>query len=359
MAPPLREILVRATNWVGDAVLTTPVFRALKLNHPEARITVVARPWVAEVFEGNPHIDRLVLDRDRSRAGLRQLMDALRATRFDLGLALPNSLSSAMLLWRAGARRRIGFARGGRSLLLTDAIPLPAWLLEVHQVNYYLYLLRGFCDRFDGVRRLDLHLADRDVEQADEVVSKLRPRSPSRPPSPSPSPPTGAVLAPPIVVVAPGAAFGTAKRWPPRYYAQLIARLVVERGAAVALVGSKGEAPVAAEILRHLRDLSPAASGGVVDTCGRLSLKGTAALIARADRFFTNDSGAMHLAAALDVPTTAFFGPTDWLTTSPRSPAATIVRDRTECAPCLLRHCPIDHRCMTKLRPEMVADGLA
>src|SRR5690606_31595695 len=148
---------------------------------------------------------------------------------------------------------------------------------------------------------------------------------------------------------APGAAFGTAKRWPPRYYAELIARVVSERGATVALVGSKGEAAVAAEILEHLKDIAPAAREVIADTCGHLTLKGTAALIARADRFFTNDSGAMHLAAAQDVPTTAFFGPTDWLTTAPYSAAARIVRDRTECAPCLLRHCPIDHRCMTKL----------
>jgi heptosyltransferase-2 len=334
-----RNILARSTNWVGDAILCTPVYRALKKNFPFSTLTVVARPWVAGVLEGNPHIDFLVVERKRGLLATRALGERLRRDRFDLGVALPNSFSSAALLKAAGAQRRVGYATQMRSLLLTDPVPMPAWIPRQHQVNYYLYLLKDFCEDFSDVRRLDLHLGAPHRREVDELLEGWMEPGDE------------------LVALGPGAVFGTAKRWPPSYYAELAEALIERWGRRVVFVGSEKERPLSDEII-HMSD-ALAASRRTLNSCGRLSIKGTAALLERCHHFFTNDSGAMHIAAAVGAPTTALFGPTDWETTPPFNPRAHILRDPTECAPCLLRDCPIDHRCMRKLAPELALERYA
>jgi len=337
------SILIRATNWVGDAVLTTPVYRALRRNYPGARITVVARPWVADLLAGNPNVDEVVVEQGhglRATWATGRQLRAAAPSGYDIGLSLPNSWSAALLLRIAGARRLVGFALGGRGFLLTDRIARPGWLLREHQVEYYLYLLRDLCADFGDVRRLEIALREADHAKATEVLAPfLR---------------EGEDASRPLVGMAPGAAFGTAKRWPAERYAELAARLARDTGARIVLVGSRNEQEVAGRILAHVGQHHPAELPALLDTCGAMPLRATAALLERCTAFVTNDSGAMHIAAALQVPMVAIFGPTDWITTPPYRAPYRLVRDPTDCAPCLLRHCPIDHRCMTKISVDRV-----
>ena len=256
--PTSNSILVRSTNWVGDAILTTPVYRTLRQNHPKARIVVVARPWVAGVLEGNPNIDTLMVDDGKGFSNTRKVAKKARAANdgdpFDLGLSLPNSFGAALLLKLAGARRRVGFDLQLRRLLLTDPITVPPWLLREHQVEYYLYLLRDICDNFTGVRELDFILTEENRSAASGFLSAEK---------------VTFEQTEPIIGIAPGAAFGTAKRWPAERYAALVAKLTSETGAHCLLIGSKTEAEAAAGIMGWLSENVPASLDKITDTCGK------------------------------------------------------------------------------------------
>jgi len=340
-APPER-VLIRATNWVGDAILSTPVYRTIKKNYPKAHVAVLARPAVAGVLEGHPDIDDLIVDDSRGLFAMRRLGLRLSTQNYDLGIALPNSLSSAMLLWMADVPRRIGFATQGRSWFLTNPLAVPAWLLSAHQINYYLWLLKDWCRDFTGVRAPTVTLEQKHRDEADGWLREAFGELPER-----------------LIAVAPGAAYGTAKRWPPSRYAAIIRRLALDRDASVVLIGGKAEKPLADEVADEATRHREEVGKRVANACGTMSLRSTGAMLTRCRHFLTNDSGAMHLAAALNVPTTVMVGPTDWRTTPPWSDDYTIVRDPTDCAPCLLRHCPIDHRCMAKLGVDDVWRSLA
>lgn len=328
------KILIRATNWIGDAVISLPAIRAVRECYPQAEICILARPWVAAVYEGEPCINRILLLHGEAGAGdfsaKWRCAQELRRERFDLAIALPNSFESALLLWLAGIPRRVGYARDGRSLLLTRAAARPEpGSIARHERYYYLELLRraGIIQEVPQVA--DIRLQGADTARArGEVLLAAR----------------GIRL--PVIGVSPGAAYGGAKRWLPERFAAA-ARMVAEKiGASVLIFGSAAERDLCGEV---------AAGCGGVNLAGSTTLREFIDMTAACQGYLSNDSGAMHLAAALGIPSVAVFGPTDETATGPVGPTARLIRVAVECAPCLKRECPIDHRCMTRVSAEKVA----
>jgi len=319
LSDPAR-LLVRAPNWVGDVVLSLPALRDLRRAFPASRLEVLARPWVAGLYAAVPEIDGVV----ESRGTLADAA-ALRG-RYDLGLLLPNSFASAFTLWRAGIPERWGYATEARGALLTRSCRVSASLGGRSQVYYYRAMLEGLGLQVSGPPDASLACPEAWAERGRALLG-------------SPGPWIG---------INPGAAYGTAKRWPPERFAAAAALVARGSGAQVAIVGSAAERPLAEAIAAQL-------GGGARVLCGETTLADLVGVLRELRLLLTNDSGPMHLAAALGTPLVAVFGSTDWTETAPVSERARVVREETECAPCKLRECPIDHRCMTRVAVDRVA----
>ena len=323
------NILIRATNWVGDAVMSIPALRAIRDLYPSSRITVLARPSVAELYGREDFADQVLLCHDRGIRARLRLASELRAQGFDCAILLPNSFDAALLAWLARIPRRVGYDRDARRFLLTEAIPVPAsGSIPPHQRFYYLELLRraGFLEALPDCPEIRL--------QADPSAGRELFRS-------------FGLGANRIIGVSPGAAFGSAKRWLPERFAEAASALTLEHDAEVAVFGTPSEAELCASVTRSIGTRAH-------NLAGRTSLAQFLDLAAACLAFLTNDSGAMHIVSAAGVPTIAVFGPTDHLSTGPSAPLARIVRTPVECSPCLLRECPIDHRCMTRVATDTV-----
>lgn len=328
-----RRILVRATNWVGDAVMSLPALRALRERFPEAQISILAKPWVADLYRRETFCDETILYTARDLGAKWRLGRELAERKFDCAILLQNAFEAATIAWVARIPERIGYARDGRSALLTGAISVPrAGDIPAHERFYYLELLRraGIIDEMPAsdVIRLDGAAAAREVG-----LARFRELGFD-----------GAVIG-----VSPGAAYGTAKRWLPERFAEAAARVAKELDAGIAIFGSKDERELCAEV---------AMAKGVRtrNFAGETTLAEFIELAAACRVYLTNDSGAMHIASALGVPTVAVFGATNDVTTGPTGLLARVVREPVECSPCMKRECPIDHRCMTRVTASRVAE---
>lgn len=328
------RILIRATNWVGDAVMSLPALQAVRERYREAHITVLARPWVADLYARETFADEVILYRAakgwRGLAGKWRVAQDLRRRRFDLAILLQNAFEAAALAWLAGIGRRIGYDRDGRRWLLTGAVAVPRpGEIPPHERFYYLELLRraGVLDRLPESPMIRLTGAQAAAEAGRARFAALGWSE--------------------VTGVSPGAAYGTAKRWLPERFAEAAARI----GQPVALFGSRDERALCEGVAADLR----ARGISVHNFAGETSLSEFIDLAAACRVFLTNDSGAMHIASALGVPTIAIFGATDPVATGPTGPLAQVLREPVECSPCLLRECPIDHRCMTAVDAERVA----
>lgn len=335
------KILVRATNWVGDAVMSLPALAALRGAFPGAEIVALARPWVADIYALSSAIDRVIpyhaARGARDLSAKWELAKSLRAENFDCAILLQNAFEAAMIARLAGVPRRIGYDRDGRGWLLTDAIAVPkTGEIPRHQRFYYLELLRR-AGIIDKVPQSDAIRLDGASDAAKRGVARFRELG----------------LDAPVIGVSPGAAYGGAKRWMPGAFAATAVRIAREKSASVAIFGSDSERPICEEIAKSIREHGVA----VRDLAGRTKLSEFIALAAACRLFLTNDSGAMHIASAVGVPTLAVFGATDDVATGPTGAHARVVREPVSCSPCLLRECPIDHRCMTLITPERVASA--
>ncbi len=333
------RILVRAPNWVGDAVMSLPALRAIRAVFPQAHLAVLARPWVAELYRRERAADELILD--GARAGARDWAGKWRTARelgrrgFDCAIILPNSFESALVVRLAGIRRRIGYRRDGRGPLLTHGMPPPQrGEIPAHEAYYYLELLRraGILDSLPEVETIELDQAADARRAGRERFAALE-------------------LEGEVIGVSPGAAFGPAKRWLPERFAEAAGIVAGERGAAIALFGSTAERELCEQVAGSIRSMGRRA----LNLAGQTTLGEFIELAAACALFLTNDSGAMHVASALGVPTVAVFGPTDPWATGPKGPCVRLVREPLDCSPCKLRVCPIDHRCMRRISAEAVA----
>jgi len=322
------KILIRATNWVGDAIMALPALRAVRSRFSDAEITIFARPYVAAIYKNQQVCDHMMFVDDK-----KDILEELRAQKFDLALLLQNAFQAAWIAWRAGIPERIGYARDGRSPLLTKALPVPApGEIPVHEQFYYLELLRraGWLDTLPSESFIKLNVPEENRRQAEEFLLSSGVGSDCF-----------------RIAIGAGASYGSAKCWPPDRFAELANRLQTESGADVILFGTSSEAPVSSAIAAGMHRPP-------IDLTGKTSISDLPALLSKCHLFVGNDSGAMHVAAAVGLPVVAVFGPTDPFGTAPVTPRCSIVQEKPYCSPCFLRRCPTDHRCMTRVKPDAV-----
>ncbi|MEO8045664.1 MAG: lipopolysaccharide heptosyltransferase II [Nitrospirota bacterium] len=338
----VKSIFVRGPNWLGDAVMCEPALRGLRGLFPDAQVTLLVKPAVADLFVGHPAVTRLltydITGRHAGLSGKWALAKQLRRQGFDLAVLFQNAFEAAFLTFLARVPRRYGYATDGRSLLLSDPVAVPDPRMLLHQVRYYWDLLKPL--GLTGDPPVPELVVLPEEEQA--MVGRCA---------------QGGLTPTDIVVgINPGSTYGDAKRWLPERFAEVTERLCrtihTSPGQQVSVVifGAKGEEHLGQEIAARLSSRSLVLSGAT-------TIRELMAAVKRCSLLLTNDTGPMHIASAFKVPVVAVFGPTDWRTTSPFGGAHAIVREPVDCAPCLLRECPIDHRCMTRVTVDQVYEA--
>ncbi|MDO9012127.1 MAG: lipopolysaccharide heptosyltransferase II [Gallionella sp.] len=327
----MQKILIIGPSWVGDCMLMQPMLMRLKQRHPDCLIDVLAPPWTLALLRAMPEVNQAIINpfphgalnlKARHRLGVE-----LRAAHYDQAIVLPNSLKSALLPFFANIPLRTGFVGELRYGLLNDARKLDKTVLPL-MVERFAYL----AEERDGEipRPLVNPKLSVSVEQRDDTLNKL-----------------GLTTDQPVAVFCPGAEYGPAKRWPVAYYAETAQRLH-DLGYAVWLIGSAKDKEVAEKIFalgnKSARNL-----------CGSTDLTDAIAILSCAQLVISNDSGLMHLAAALDRPMLALFGSSSPQFTPPLSAAAQVVKLDIKCSPCFKRECPLGHfNCMNQLTPDRV-----
>ena len=313
--------------------MSLPAIASVRLTFPRAEISVLAKPWVADLFRDCPEVHRVILYQSpgvhEGFQGKWKLARELKPERFDLALLLPNSFESALLSFLAGIPRRVGYNTDGRGVLLTHSVPVNGKIKKGHQVGYYLHLLQvlGF-QLTEGIP--SLKVGSKRLEEAEGLLKLL-----------------GGRKSDPLVGISPGAKFGSAKEWFAERYGEIAERVSREMGARVIILGSLGDRGIASRICQT-------AGSAAFDLTGRTSLAEAIALIDRCRLFITNDSGLMHIASALGVPLVAIFGSTDPQRTGPLSPQSRVLYKSVPCAPCLKTECPNNRRCMRLITVDEV-----
>ena len=316
-----------------------PALSQVRTLFPEAEITLLVKPGIADLLAQHPAVNRTLVYDDRGRhaglVGKWTLAGVLRRHRFDLAILFQNAFEAALISFLAGIPRRFGYATDGRTLLLTDPVTVPPRTAQRHQVEYYWDLLKPLGGHGPAPAPRLFVTPDESVLIAGRLAD------------------AGIGPSDLVIGVNPGSTYGHAKRWLPDRYAEVVNRVVKDAqsrsGARVGVVilGAKGEEPLGKTIADQIKTRTVVCSG-------QTTVRELMALVKRCQLFLTNDTGPMHVAAAFQVPLVAVFGPTDWQTTSPFGVDAKLVRQPVSCAPCLLRECPIDHRCMTGVTVEQV-----
>lgn len=334
----IRRILVRATNWVGDAVMSLPALEAVRENFPGSRISVLAKPWVTPIFESHPAVDQIIPFKKRQgylRGSLDmfRLCSRIRNGGFDLTVLFQNAFEAALVARLGGSRYIVGYDADARGFLLTHPVKRNEAVLRVHQVEYYLCILRAMgweAPNRDPV----LYVSERHIDEAKHLLRSH-----------------GLEAEDFLVGIGPGAIYGKTKRWPPERFARIGDQAVEKWGAKVLVMGSRAESRICERLCKTM-------THGSVNICGLTSLGVAIALVSLFGIFITNDSGLMHISAALGVPTVAIFGSTDPVATGPRGPNTRIVKHDVDCAPCLKPVCPKDYRCLLEIEPEEVWEAM-
>jgi heptosyltransferase-2 len=316
--------------------MSIAALRELRRLFPLAHVTVVSKPGSADVFRETDCVDEVLIYDRRGLSSTWQQIREWKQRRFDVAVLLQNAFEAAAISFLARVPLRIAYDTDRRGFLLTHAIPSPPWKNERHEIFYYLNLVTELGRILNissagetGEPQYEIEVTEDGKRQARSVLSG-----------------SGVDVTKPIVLLCPGSVNSRAKRWPAERYAQ-VADQLVESGATVALIGSPGEIAVSDSVATQARS-SP------LLLTGKTTVAEVTALISIADLLITNDTGPAHIGAAVGTPTLVIFGPTNPLTTRPFGPAGEIIRVPPDCAPCMLRDCPIDHRCMTAISPDEV-----
>jgi len=332
---PQAKIMIRAANWVGDAIMTTPVIRAVRKNFSKAKITVLAKPWVIPVYENNPYIDEILVydsnNRHKKGLGTLKLAKDLREYQFDLAILMQNAFEAGLLSFLAGINERVGYNTDARGFLLNRSIKLNPALKKRHLIDYYIGILKGASLVDDG-RKMDLFICESDREFASHYMEQEK-----------------FDLSRPVIGINPGATGGTAKRWFPERYAQLCKNMAQKFKVKILIFGG----PQDNDLGEYIAGLS---QGSCINIAGTTSLGQAFALIEKCSLFITNDSGLMHAAAALNINQVAVIGSTDYVATSASNENSIMVRVPVPCSPCMKDVCPTDHQCMDKISVDMVME---
>jgi heptosyltransferase-2 len=309
-------LVVRSPNWLGDAVMALPAVRNLKTMLVNDPLVVATPEKLAALWQACPFVDQVIaLPKPKN---LQATAKQLRTGKFGSAVLLPNSLRVAAEAWLAGIPQRIGYARGGRGFLLTKAVPVPSSNpVRMHQRFYYLDLVAALSG------------------PSDASMPELR-REKS----------AGKSDAQPVVAICPGAEYGPAKRWPIENFLAVAKHFAEKHRAKIVLLGAAGDVQLAEELAKQLSEAE--------NRAGKTSLAEFMAALVSTRLVVCNDSGAMHVASVLGVPTVAIFGSTEPLMTGPLGLRTAVLRHHVPCSPCFLRECPIDFGCMKGVTPEMV-----
>jgi len=332
----INRVVIRSTNWVGDCVMTVPALRAVRRILPNAHITLALRPGVSGLFADADFVDDiLTYDRKNVFSVVSQIRE-WRKRSFDLAILFQNAFEAAVIPYIAGVPMRLGYATEGRQAMLTHPVGLPEWRSTKHEVFYYLYLVAALEQELfgtntvcDGDPDTSLSISEPKKVRATELLSS-----------------EGFANGNSLVVICPGSINSRAKRWPAERFAALSDRLI-EENRTVVLIGSKDELEVTQQVTKRM-------TRQPIVLTGKTNLDEVTSILSLADLVITNDTGPAHIAAALQRPTLVIFGPTNPLTTRPFSMKSEILRHPPDCAPCMLRDCPIDHRCMTAISVDEV-----
>ncbi|MBI5888717.1 MAG: lipopolysaccharide heptosyltransferase II [Deltaproteobacteria bacterium] len=335
----IKRILVRAPNWIGDAVMCLPAVAALKAAYPDAEITALTRGRAVPVFENNPAIAEVMEydanGRHKGVTGRLRLRKEIKARGFDMAVLFQNAFDAAFVSFISGIPERIGYVRDLRRRFLTRPVAATAEIKKRHQVFYYLNIIKEL-DAAEASKPPTpvIRLKDEEIRWADEFLRQNGIKKEAEPPEGA-QPLQGALIG-----AAPGASYGPAKRWPAAGFAEVLRRLSEEYNGVPVIFGGVDDAGAC-------RDAAELIAGRVINLAGRTTLRQCMALLSRLKVFVTNDSGLMHVAAALGVPTVAVFGSTDAALTGPVGRAARVVEKKIECAPCFKRECAYGHyRCL-------------
>jgi len=360
----IRRVIVRTPNWLGDSVMAVPGLRRLRRLFGDAHLALLCKASIAGLFEGQGLADEIIVVSGPSPGTF--IKDAIKIRRapWDLAVLLQNAIGAALFARAIGAKYIAGYPTDGRRLLLTAPVPLDTEHKTKHQVNYYLGIADYLNQMSGGVLEPsvsdvspDLAATPRDRAAAqsllsahglftnDEstvlhsttatvtVASKLSVRGVNPDEHDGPG-------VRPLVALNPGATNSRAKQWPPERFAQVADRLADQIGSHALIIGTDGDRPVAERVASLMKSPSTVLAG-------QTSISQLKGVLSYADILVSNDTGAAHLSAALGVPTVVVFGPTEHFSTRPLSDRTAVIRRSVDCSPCMLRDCPIDHRCMT------------
>lgn len=331
-----RNIIVRMPNWIGDIVMATPIITDLKNQWPEASITAMCPAHLSDILLGHPDLSEIfsftIPNEFLRQQKRRHIIQRLRQGTYDLGIVLPNSFSSAWWFWRGHIKRRIGFKRDFRCPLLTDVVPFPKERGQEHLVKTYKHLLSPLGIPLSDTAPL-LHVTSEEKSAIKALLTQYN------------IPETGKVIG-----INPGAAYGSAKCWPPDRFRSVTEKLLENPNHYILYFGDKAGSDLVNTICEEL----PAR---VTNLAGHTNLRELIGFIEACDLFLTNDSGPMHIAAALKTPLLALFGSTNEIATGPYEHGQ-IIHKHVPCSPCYKRTCPIDFPCMTGISAEEVYDSL-
>ncbi len=347
--PTPQRLLLVQPSWVGDAVMATPLLRAMRQLYPQAHISYLMRRYVKPVYTGMPWADQLITyrtgkTRQKQGKGMFDLAARLRTGKFDTAVLLPNSFKSALLCKMAGIDRVVGYERDGRGFLLTDKL-LPVKdkgkFVPSPIVRYYLGLAQYLGSTSKDIR-LELFVTEGEKRDAQALLIRCGLDGDIHRPA--------AVGQAPMIVLNPGAQYGAAKCWRAEYFAELADKFIDELGATVLISAAPRERTIVDSIKRYMRHVP-------IDLSNQgLTLGTVKDVIRRCDLMVTNDTGPRHIAAAFDVPVVTIFGPTHPQWTEIYFERERKVQVSVFCGPCQKKVCPLDHRCMTRITPNMVME---
>jgi heptosyltransferase II len=330
-----KNILIRGTNWIGDAVMTLPAVAAVRNTFPDARISILVKPWVAEVFHLCKDVDEVIPFRSpgihSGIAGKLRLVGELKTMGFDTAILLQNAIEPAIIARLAGIPVRAGYNSDGRGLLLTHSVRRTEAVKRVHQIEYYMEMVKCL-----GCRSKESNVHLEPGKEYEALSERLLSEH-------------GIGSGTFLIGLAPGAAYGPAKRWFPERFAAVADRLIDGLSARAVLFGSHEDRKCADLVEENARH-------PMINVAGKTNLREAMAIIARCNLFISNDSGLMHVAGALNIPTIAIFGSTNPITTSPVGDNSTVIHRGASCSPCLKKTCPTDFRCMDTISVEEVCE---